>query len=107
MSAVTDRAISFLYLFCAYDETFGTFLTLSLKLMQWYVTSVIRGSLYEKFGNKCVKILKFWRTELSYAQNKNRGKQMHLLGMDTCPSLNDIMEIRCNKCTRSEQGYDF
>jgi hypothetical protein len=26
---------------------------LSLKLMQWYVS---RGSLYEKFGNKCVKI---------------------------------------------------
>jgi hypothetical protein len=37
---------------------FGTFLTLSLKLMQWYVTSVSRGSLYEKFCNKCVKILK-------------------------------------------------
>jgi hypothetical protein len=78
-----------------------------LKLMQWYVISVSRGSLYEKVGNKCVKILKFWRTELSYAQNKNRGKQMRLLGMDTCPSLNDIMEIRCNKCTRREQGYDF
>ena len=69
---------------------FGTFLILSLK-----------------FGNKCVKILKFWRTELSYAQSKNRGKKMHLLGMDTCPSLNNIMEIRCNKCTRSEQGYDI
>ena len=54
---------------------FGAFLTLSLKLMQWYVISVIRGSLNEKFGNKkCVKILKFWRTELSYAQNK-RGCQ--------------------------------
>ena len=90
-----------------YILIFGTFLTLSLKLMQWYVTSVSRGSLYEKFGNKCVKILKFWRTELSYAQNKNRGKKIRLLGMDTCPSLNDIMEIRCNKCTRSEQGYDF
>ena len=51
--------------------------------MQWYVTSVRRGSLYEKFGNKCVKILKFWRTELSYAQNKNWGKKMRLLGMDT------------------------
>jgi hypothetical protein len=49
----------------------------------------------------------FWRTELSYAQNKNRGKMMRLLGMDICPSLNDILEIRCNKCTRSEQGYDF
>jgi hypothetical protein len=24
---------------------------------------------------------------------------MRLLGMDTCPSLNDIMEIRCNKRT--------
>ena len=56
--------------------TTGLFgLTLSWKLMQWYVTSVNRGSLYEKFGNKCVKILKFWRTELSYAQNKNRGKK--------------------------------
>ena len=86
---------------------YGTFLTLTLKLMQWYVTSVSRGSLNEKFGNKCVKILKFWRTELSYAQNKNRSKKMRLLGMDTCPSLNDIMEIRCNKCTRSEVGYDF
>ena len=63
--------------------------------------------MYEKFGNKCVKILIFRRTELSNAQNKNRGKKMPLLGMDTCPSLNDIMEIRCNKCTRSEQGYDF
>jgi hypothetical protein len=72
-------------------------------------TSTCVGSLYEKFGNKCVKILNFWRTELSYAQNKNRGKKMRLLGMDiyTCPSLNDIIEIRCNKCTRSEQGYDF
>jgi len=54
-----------------------------------------------------VKILKFWRTELSYAQNNNRGKKMRLLGMDTCPSLNDIMDIRCNKCTWSKQGCDF
>jgi hypothetical protein len=60
---------------------FGTFLTLSLKLMQWFVTSVCRGSLCEKFGNKCVKILKFWRTELSYAQSKNRGKKIRLLGI--------------------------
>ena len=90
-----------------YMNFFLTFLNLSLKLMQWYVTSVSRGSLYEKVGNKCMKILKFWRTELSYAENKNRGKKMLRLGMDTCPSLNDIMKIRCNKCTRSEQGYDF
>ena len=75
--------------------------------MQWYVTSVSRGFLFEKFGHKCVKILNFWRTELSYAQNKNRAKKMRLLGMDTCPCLNDIMEIRCNKRTRSEQEYDF
>jgi hypothetical protein len=58
--------------------------------MQWYVSSVSRGSLYGNFGNKCVKILKAWRTELSYAQNKNRGKKMPLLGLDTCPRLNDI-----------------
>jgi hypothetical protein len=86
---------------------FRKFLTLSLKLMQGYVTSVIRVSLCEKIGNKYLKILKFWRTERSYAQNKNRDKKMPLLGMDTCPSLNDVMEIRCNACTRSEQGYDF
>ena len=66
-----------------------------------------RRVLYEIFGNKCVKILKFWRTELSYAQNKNRGEKMSLLGMDTCPSLNDIMEIRCNKCTRRSRGSIF
>jgi hypothetical protein len=39
-----------------------------------------------------VKILKLWRTELSYAQKKNRGEKMRLLGMDTCPRLNDIIE---------------
>ena len=49
---------------------FGMFLTLSLKLMHWYVTSVSRGFLYEKFGNKCVKILKFWRTELSISDKQ-------------------------------------
>jgi hypothetical protein len=46
-----------------------------------------------RFGKTCVKILKLWRTELSYAQNKNRGEKMRFLGMDTCPRLNDIMEI--------------
>ena len=40
-------------------------------------------------------------------KTKPGEKKMRLLGMDTCPSLNDIMEIRCNRCTRSEQGYDF
>ena len=40
-------------------------------------------------------------------KKKNRGEKTGLLGMDTCPSLNDIMEIRCNKCSRSKQGYDF
>ena len=49
----------------------------------------------------------FWRTELSYAQNKQRGEKERLLGIDTCPSLNDIMGIRCIKCSRSEQVYDF
>ena len=44
---------------------------------------------------------------LSYAQNKNRSEKVRLLGMDTCPSLNDIMEIRCSKCTLSEQVCDF
>jgi hypothetical protein len=60
--------------------------------------------LYKKFGNKCLKILKFWRTELSYAQNKNRGEKMRLLGMDTCRSLNDIMEIRCNERKRNYES---
>jgi hypothetical protein len=51
--------------------------------------------------------LKFWRTDLSHAQNNNRGEVMRLLEMDIYPSLDDIMEIRCNKCTGSEQLYDF
>ena len=87
---------------------FGTFV--EVMHSEFSGTSLVfrhQRVLYEKFGNKYVKILKLWRTELSYAQNKNRGEKMGLLGMDTCPSLNDIMEIRCNKCTRSEQGYDF
>jgi hypothetical protein len=57
---------------------YGTFLTLSLKLMQWYVTSVIRGSLYEKFGNQCMKILKLWRirviTKLPNSEQSYKGK---------------------------------
>ena len=51
--------------------------------------------------------LKFWKTDLSHAQNNNRGEVMRLLEMDAYPSLDDIMEIRCNKCTRSGQVYDF
>jgi hypothetical protein len=54
-----------------------------------------------------VKILKFWKTELSYAENKNRGKKMHLLGMDTCPSLNDVMEIRLSDCFAMYQWCEF
>ena len=44
--------------------------------------------------------LKFWRTELSYmyAQNKKRGGKERLSVIDTCPSLNEIMGIRCIKC---------
>jgi hypothetical protein len=34
-------------------------------------------------------------------------KRLENFIMDKCPSLNDIMEIRCNKCTRSEQEYEF
>jgi hypothetical protein len=37
--------------------------------------SIQRRVLYEKFGNKCVKILKFWKTELSYAQTKTGAKR--------------------------------
>jgi hypothetical protein len=48
----------------------------------------------KKIGNKCLKNVNFWRTELSYGQSKNRGRKMRLLGIDTCPSLNDVMEIR-------------
>ena len=70
-------------------------------------TSVIRRVLYEKWSNKWVKILKFWRNELSYAQNKTKDEKQRLLGIDTCPSLNDIMEIRCIKCTRSKHVYEF
>ena len=85
---------------------YGTFLTLSLKLMQWYVTSVSRWSLCEKFGKKMCENLKILENWAIVCTHKNRRKKIRLLGIDTCPSLNDIMEIRCNKCTRSEQGYD-
>ena len=54
-----------------------------------------------------MKILKFFRTELSYAQNKNRGKKMGLLGMEMCPSLNDIMNIRCNNVLEASRGTIF
>ena len=120
-----------LFLFCAYDSSvlqnfkifthlFPNFSYKDTRLTEVMCTTALTSKIgsekFQKFKygtflilslNKCVKILKFWRTELSYAQNKNRGKQMRLLGMDKCPSLNDIMEIRCNKCTRSEQGYEF
>ena len=42
-----------------------------------------------------MNILKFWRTKLSYAQNKNRGEQVRFLGINIWLSLNDLMEIRC------------
>ena len=70
-------------------------------------TSVIRKVPCEKSSNKWVKILKFWRIEMSYVQNKNRGGKVRLLGIATCPNVNDIMDIMCIKCTRSEQVYDF
>jgi hypothetical protein len=50
------------------------------------------------------RIILFWAKLLS---GRDRGGKMRLLVMNTCLSLNDIMEIRCNKCTRSEQVYDF
>jgi hypothetical protein len=83
----------FEYIYC----TLFPLCHLSLTLLQWYVTSVIRGSICEKYGNKCVKILKFWRTELSYAQNKNRGKKMRLFEMDTFPSLINNVNDRVRK----------
>ena len=50
-----------------------------------------------------MKILKFWRTELSNAQNKQRGEKERLLGIDTCPSLNDKKEIRCINVTEASR----
>ena len=86
-------------------HSFGSEKFQKLKLYFWNfsdhfveVNAVVRHFRQLCVGNKC---------ELSYAQNKNRGNKMCILGMDTCPSFNDIMEIRCNKCTRSEHGYDF
>ena len=55
------------------------------------------------FSHPWVHIRKSWQR----MHKTKTGKKMFLLGMDTFPSLNDIMEIRCNKCTRIEQGYDF
>ena len=44
--------------------------------MQWYVTSVSRGSLYEKFGNKCVKILKNYSAILATLQIDGFSKNL-------------------------------
>jgi hypothetical protein len=50
-----------------------------------------------------VKILKFWRTELSYAQNKNRGKKIRLLGMDTYPSLNNTQGMQLGRFKNNKE----
>jgi hypothetical protein len=97
-----------LFLFCAYDSSVLPNFKIFTHLLPNFSNKNPRMT---EVTYHCInfndKVRKFWRTELSYEQNKNRGKKMCLLGMDICPSLNDIMEIRCNKCTRSEQGYDF
>ena len=54
-----------------------------------------------------MKILIFWSTEISHAQSKKKGENARLLGIETCPSLNEIMEIRCIKRTQSKQLYVF
>jgi hypothetical protein len=66
------------------------------------VSNVITSTIgQEKFG----KLSGFHFT--TSRQNMQRGERERLLGIDTCPSLNDIMEIRCIKCNRSEQVYDY
>jgi hypothetical protein len=73
--------------------------------MQWYVISVIRGSLYEKFGNKkCVKILKFWRTELPSSNLTVKFEAFFLmprtyLQKDRCNFAIGILSIKLNKST--------
>jgi hypothetical protein len=81
-----------LFLLCAYDSSVLQ-ATVSLKVVS------------RKRRRKCT--LTTVSLIVRIYDLRNRGKKMRLLGMDTCPSLNDIMEIRCNKCTQSEQGYEF
>jgi hypothetical protein len=45
-------------------------------------------------------------TECNYFNNSAR-KVPKTFPIDTCPSLNEIMIIRCIKCTWREQLYDF
>ena len=52
-------------------------------VVHWYKIRTQLPSSYEKRSNKRMKILKFWRTELSSkienAQNKKRGEEIRLL----------------------------
>ena len=47
-----------------------------------------------------MEILVFWSTEISHAQSKEKGENARLLGIETCPSLNEIrirIRIRIRK----------
>jgi hypothetical protein len=57
------------------------------------IVPFVDGSRYTINGPVTTTEFRMHCFELSYAQNKNRGEKMRLLGMDTCPRLNDIMEI--------------
>ena len=68
-----------------------------------------RNGFHEKYGDKRVKILKFWINELSYIQNTNRDEKRDLYWVDACPNFNDTMKIRCVKrrSTGGEWLCDF
>ena len=111
------RIFSPLFLFCAFSIFDDSSVLQNLKILTYllpnfsYKDPRLTEVTYHciNFNDRVRKApyLNFWNFSDPIAQNKNRGNKMSLLGIDTCPSLNDIMEIRCNKCTRSEQGYDF
>ena len=57
---------------------------------KWHTTaftSTIGSEKFKKFGNKCLKNVNFWRTELSYRQSKNRGRntpEIHGIKLPDC-----------------------
>ena len=65
-----------------------------------------KGTLLKNWQYMCENV-KFLENCAIVCTKQKQSEKMLLLGMDTCPSLNGIMEIRCIKCTRSEQVYDF
>jgi hypothetical protein len=95
-----------LFLFFAYDSSVPqnfkifTHLLPNFSYKDPWLTEVTYHCINFKDRVRKVPYLNFG--ELSYRMHKAKtgAKKMRLLGMDTCPSLNDIMEINVFEASR-------